>query len=357
MKYQLQRFIGITKFKAKRAIYRYRDVLDVPILSNDAEPIHLLSFKKEFKKRGLKTKETRVNYLKSITNHQNFHVLIRAIQFYENQDSVENLSWNDFKLISELSDLLDDHKLYEDCLTQYDSVLELITSLDATKSKFIGYGLGEQTLNTYRYIELQGEVYFEKIYLTQSDDLRHLLWFFKYAQDSIIQAGYRVPKILKVSKGDKLTAVYFEFIDNKLDNLNDFINNTLKIAFNLTNIRLSSEAIKESQKFKFQEAPLYRDNYIRLENFLFQQGVKANKLVEMQNKINTMNGVFSHGDLHGKNLGNPNIIIDWDKSGVYPKGFDIAYILSNCYIFIGMEDLLRFLKRQIPSNFIKNKKD
>ena len=351
MKYQLQRFIGVTKFKAKRAIYRYRGVSDIPKLSGDlGPPIHLLSFKKKFKQQGLKTKESRLNYLKSITNHQYSHALIRAIQSYENQESVETFSWNDFKLISELSDLLEDHKRYEDCLTQYDSVLELMTSLNATKSKFIGYGLGEQTLNTYRYIEFQGVVYFEKIYLTQSDDLRHLLWFFNYGQDSVIQAGYRLPEILKVSKGDKLTAVYFEFIDNKLDNLNDFINNAFKIAFTLKNINLSSVALEESQKFKFQETPLYRDNYTRLQSILFQQGVKDNKLAEMQNKINTMTGVLSHGDLHGKNLGNPNVIIDWDKSGVYPQGFDIAYILSNCYIFIGMEDLLFFLKRQISSN-------
>ena len=55
---------------------------------------------------------------------------------------------------------------------------------------------------------------------------------------------------------------------------------------------------------------------------------------------------ITHGDLHGKNMGKPNVVIDWDRAGVYPLGLDIAYALSNEYHLIDLDGFYDVLELQ-----------
>ena len=50
------------------------------------------------------------------------------------------------------------------------------------------------------------------------------------------------------------------------------------------------------------------------------------RLKQIENEVDLE---FSHGDFHYNNVSSDLSIVDWDEWGYYPKGFDLAYLLSH----------------------------
>ena len=60
--------------------------------------------------------------------------------------------------------------------------------------------------------------------------------------------------------------------------------------------------------------------------------------------INQLPRWLTHGDLHGKNIGAPNLVIDWDKCGALPMGFDIALSISKTQRLDSVKQLIQLLE-------------
>ncbi len=333
----------VVVFKVKRLFYQqdsYRLQNHQPQTLEHGSLFYLHNNLKSF--AGVQEKLT-ADLLKSWAQDNNDKLLLKAINLLEDQAENANISWDELSLKSELLSLLENTQDYEGLLISYDPNLELMSVNDVDEVRFVAYGLGYETLNSYRYIRLAGIEYFEKVYLSASKDLEHLLWFHEFAQEKVIELGFQIPRILKINQSNKLTVIYFEYFPARIDNLADFLNQAIEIALKLYQLPIP-EKLNQPLISDFENHQIYKDNFRLVHLFLKNHGVNDPKLIQMLSKVKAVPKQFCHGDLHGKNIGQPNVLIDWDRAGLYPLGFDIAYIFSNRYDFIGVEDWLSFLE-------------
>ena len=214
-----------------------------------------------------------------------------------------------------------DHNYYNLILKTYIPSFE-----DSFKSTgFIGYGVGKENLNCYRKVVFleSNEELFEKVYFTDNDKLKSLLWFdentsLRQAQELII------PKVKKVLHGDFLTAVYFEYVNLLPLNL-ELLNSSLnKIAIVLYNNSLGFENTDKTPTFfkEYQSHNYYKNNIDKT----IQKFGKKIDFCKLNKSIANSFFVISHGDLSETNVCQDNVVIDWDSCGYFPLGLDIAKI-------------------------------
>lgn len=263
-----------------------------------------------------------------------------------------DMSWVELKAQAQAYRLLDDHYGYEKLLQAYDGLNYHFLSTKALKLEFIGYGLGDDSLNVFRKVTLQNKVLFEKVYLIESADFKRLEWFENHVRSELDKLPYLIPKIDSIFKGNKLAITYFDFLDQPLDNLTCPQYQLLTMAKDVNALKLDQLA---QQAFPynvadFTEIPIYQKSKQALQHWMQNQGMDSRKIQEYEKRILEMPRVLNHGDLHGKNTGNPNIIIDWDRVGPYPVGFDVGYILSNTLIFSCVDDWKTLEERLIKSS-------
>jgi hypothetical protein len=251
------------------------------------------------------------------------------------------MDWQSLRDFSEVARFTGEHKAYEQAIFSFDPKLQLRSYEQAS---FIGSGLGCGTLNAYRKLE-QGDIaYFEKIYLNESRDLTHLLWFEENYRPLLDDDYIRAPRLIKVRKGINATAVYFEFLFEPLDNCNRMPEQAIEVALSLYRQPINWDANLPEGVLAFETLDIYQACFKLTQHWIAENGVgSVQQLSDWEAKIKTLPRQLSHGDLHGKNMGEPNIVIDWDRTGLYPFGFDIAYALSNTYTFVSVSDLHHYL--------------
>lgn len=115
---------------------------------------------------------------------------------------------------------LDDHEYYNKMLQKLISTW----NIKIEKAKFIGNGHGLNNLNSYRKVKVNGKYYFEKIYFTNSTDLKKVQWFLNeiFANNNF---KFKSPQIKRIYEGEFLSIVYFEFC-----NLIDLSKNEIESA-------------------------------------------------------------------------------------------------------------------------------
>lgn len=269
--------------------------------------------------------------------------LLKALEFSAEQV----LDWDGLKDFSEVVRFTGDHKAYEQAIKQFDDDVTLLSYREATHCCFIGSGLGHGTLNAYRKIEQEDIFYFEKIYLNESDDLVHLQWFEKYCRPLLNAECIRVPKILKMHEGGQITAVYFEFFTDPLDNCSQVLERVINVAFSLYELPLPKLSETRAEIYQFERIEIYNACFEHAQKLLENAGgEKGLSLKSMASIVKGLPHQITHGDLHGKNMGEPNVVIDWDRAGVYPLGLDIAYALSNEYHLIDLDGFYDVLELQ-----------
>lgn len=254
------------------------------------------------------------------------------------------LDWQTLKDFSEVARFTGDHQGYEQAVCSFDADLELLSYQRATAYAFVGSGLGSGTLNAYRKLVQNDISYFEKVYLNESRDLIHLLWFEENYRSLLDQSIIRAPQVLKVHKGRYATAVYFEFLNEPIDNCRRMPERAIEVALSLYRQPLKHNAGLPEYILSFETLDVYQSCFKLTQKWIIQSGVgSVQQLNDWEAKVKTLQRQLSHGDLHGKNMAEPNIVIDWDRAGFYPLGFDIAYALSNTYRFVSIESLYAYL--------------
>lgn len=217
--------------------------------------------------------------------------------------------------------LTKDHRYYNLILKTFISDFEN----NFKTASFIGYGVGKENLNCYRKVVFleSNEEFFEKVYFTDNDKLKSLLWL----EDNNPLSGSQeiiTPRVRKVLQGDFLTAVYFDYI-NLLPLDIELLETSLnKVAITLYNNSLEFENADEVPVFfkEFQNHNYYKNNI----NNAIQRFGKLIDFYKIDKNIENSFSVITHGDLSETNVCQNNVVIDWDSCGYFPLGLDIAKI-------------------------------
>lgn len=113
-------------------------------------------------------------------------------------------------------------------------------NIQIDKAFFIGKGGGKGNLNTYRKVQSNDELLFEKIYFTEQDDFQNII-----NVNTIIKniEGLYCPEIKIIFKGEKINIVYFNFLK---------LNSVSKKEMENTLITISHHLILFSENSPFQ---------------------------------------------------------------------------------------------------------
>jgi len=251
------------------------------------------------------------------------------------QKGIYPKNWDQLVKISTFVKLIEDHEVYNSMLKEYDNEIDFLKPI---KSKeFKGTGSGEGTLNSYRKIQSNGTIYFEKIYNNDTIAFKKMVFFYENLLPQLNCCKVRVPKLLHLSIGTKISVAYFEFVDL----VRPTIDEALKLA-NDTTICFYCLDVDCSINPDFYNIKLddrYKKKFYHLENnFPYNYNIK-----NIEKKIFLFNRFLTHSDLATVNLGLPNYLIDIDKIGFYPIGVDTAGFMAYYFKFNSLEEIHEYL--------------
>lgn len=241
-------------------------------------------------------------------------VMPTAIRFYELKKICNRIRENN------------NHKLYNEILKRYIKDL----NIDFTETEFVGVGGGMGNLNVYRKVTFSTKTYFEKIYFSESEDLKRYIWLNENVFPILIDY-IKFPTINKIYSGSFISAIYFEYIQATVAKEIDkttLIIESIKSLYKLS-IRKDSEKIIEATPnfiLDYEQHTIFKKNasceFFKEENICVHS---IKKIIEANRKV------FSHGDLKKENISVDNFLLDWDSFGVYPASFDVGFAY---YMFI-----------------------
>ncbi len=231
-----------------------------------------------------------------------------------------NFDWNDLQLYSIFCRFYTEAKDHGDTLGQYDDCLDLPKF---TNVSWVGHGFGGDSLNCYRSVVIKNRRFFEKIYRNNSDDLLNIKKFYNCEYQYLKNRAIKIPNIIKIVEGHKLTAIYF-------DCLNDLSNAT------------RIQTLEGYRNFFSTAVDFLRNHSANDKSFvsheLYKEGkecalkiIGANneaKFLQLEAEVTDSHVILSHGDWYHKNISGIGEIFDWDRYGYYPVGFDIGYCFS-----------------------------
>jgi hypothetical protein len=230
---------------------------------------------------------------------------------------------SELKRITNALRITKDHSTYEKFLKAFVPNWEV----KIANSAFIGRGIGESSLNTYRRVEIEDKCYFEKIYFNRHLSVKHVQLFqthlFRLVKDKI-----KVPRIQKTYCGELLTIVYFDyFILNELPEVKKE-NRLIQFSKDLYRISCRNETYLKKLELPdsvkdFRLRTRFQENTRSVKARLLKQNIDATYFEAL---LDRSKYIITHGDLHGGNIYKGGILIDWDFYGIYPIGLDPAYI-------------------------------
>jgi thiamine kinase-like enzyme len=219
----------------------------------------------------------------------------------------------------------DNHKQYEKLLKAFIPGWQI----EIKKAQFVGKGIGDSSLNTYRKVLVGDKRYFEKVYFNAHQHLQTVRWFEKHIYD-MIKDEITVPLIQKSFHGELITTVYYDYFD-LINVREETIEHHLiwfsKVLYDIS-CRYSSTLKKLAPPDSirnFRNHPAYR-NYKKMYSAharLLKQGID---LKSIEQGIDQSKCILTHGDINKKNAFENAILIDWDSFGIFPIGLDPAFI-------------------------------
>lgn len=213
-------------------------------------------------------------------------------------------------------------------------------NLKDIESEFIlkAKGSGASNLNIYRKTKINNNYYFEKIYFSQSNVLKNILWFYDYIYP-LVKEDINLTPIYKTFTGDILTIVYFEYLYIEKE-IKTEAGDLVKIAKTLYSLSL-----REDIEILIKEAPermkdlnnyyYFNENYQTSSSLLSKLGVNHYKI---KTKMDVSRKLLTHTDIIERNLYAESFLMDWDDFGVYPIGFDVANIYKSLYLKVDYEN-------------------
>lgn len=214
----------------------------------------------------------------------------------------------------------------------YNTLLKLFIpgwDLNIKEAKFITGGWGTPSLNSYRKVKIGDNLWFEKVYFTSSRELNALQWLQKNIYPLLKKdEEISVPEIIKIYKSEVLSIVYFDFMQlSSLDN-----KKSIQPLIILTK-RLYKASLREDILELMHTAPDYLKDY--RSHFQYKQNIEYARTQLSEYHINTgglevilekNRNVLTHGDMQHTNVFKNFKLIDWDLFGIFPAGFDPAFL-------------------------------
>lgn len=192
--------------------------------------------------------------------------------------------------------------------------------------RFVGFnGVGEGTLNSFRVLRAPCGLVFEKIYLTSSQDFIKLAHFLDHHQCAFGEAAVSVPLVMARAEGEKLAAVYFQYVDVQKVELDQY----LRMARACIGVlcQCPVEAGLDDLLCDISAHAGFSRCYRKTKGFLFALNGDDAWLDKALLRVSAMPRFYAHGDLSMKNMSATGYIFDWDNSGYFPPGFDLALVL------------------------------
>lgn len=252
--------------------------------------------------------------------------------------TLSNLGQTTFSLkelnyYSSFAKVHNNHAFYEDAIKKFDSELNF-DEFEGKPRKFIGSGAGSGSLDAYRKIVISSdEALFEKVYYNHNFQLQKQLYFHETIDWP--DHHFTIPQIQRIVSGKQLTAIYFNWLPFRelpvqLDTILRAYQQLYTIFATIPVPNKIPPYLRISKKHSYTKAVGHFKEWLAQHQgvlgFVFTCEQLQELLVELEN---TDNVIFSHGDLHHKNLGISNTLVDWDEWGFYPKPYDLAVMISH----------------------------
>ncbi|MBP3193855.1 hypothetical protein [Natronogracilivirga saccharolytica] len=233
------------------------------------------------------------------------------------------------KLLCKVAREFENHVLFERVCEMYAN--SCIFSNTHVKKIFIRSGYGEGALGTYRYVEnTKGEKLFEKIVFAKSNDDKHIDLYSSVLQKYIV--NIKIPLIVSVVRTNELVIYYYEYLNNITDKRQlsnkekeELLLFYLKELYSLNNEDVVFHAYNQFNNLLEDQVVKEGLYYIRRANY--PKWINNESLLKFINDVllTKKHITLSHGDLSYKNFNKDGYLWDWDRAGVYPVGFDLAW--------------------------------
>lgn len=193
---------------------------------------------------------------------------------------------------------------------------------------FIGdNGRGSGSLNTYRMIDIKGKTFFEKIYFKSHQNIENIRHFQEVVYP-LIEKEIAAPQIKYFYEGPLLVITYSEYMELVPYPPSEIESHVIQLSKELYKI---SANYKINTKLETLPSTVrdYKKNARPIKNFklarakLNQSGIDTQLL---EKRVQQSKRVLTHGSIHNRNVLQGRILIDWDKLGYYPLGFEQAYL-------------------------------
>ncbi len=251
-----------------------------------------------------------------------------------------------------------DHKSYSQILHKFVPQMDM----DYTHLKFTERGYGANSLHVYRKLKFRDEVLFEKVYFNSSLELLRVKWFYDNIHP-LLNCNIKVPPLYRSIKGELITVVYFKFIDLVSLAINDISASVFNLSRGLYELSLNSNV-----EIKIKNAPIFLKDYKAHFQYVINIEKAHKKLIELRGEnfplkntekiINDSPHILTHGDIHWGNVFENKYLIDWDSFGLYPIGFDVAYLLFRLHkCKLNYEELSSVLEIEYRSIILKEEWD
>lgn len=211
---------------------------------------------------------------------------------------------------------VENHEGYERLLNQF----LLDVKINQPQAEFIGEGHGPNNLNTYRKVKVDGNYLFEKVYFTDSPDFRTIQWV-NNAIYPCLSNNIHLPKIQHIIIGKELSIVYSDFLSLKTRRASKIEQESVLLSKKLVESSILNTTKNIQPLQVFTEHFIYRLYVDEARKRLKTQAISTEKI---EQKITSSPTVFTHMDIHPKNVFKNNTLIDWDYFDLLPVGMEQA---------------------------------
>lgn len=256
--------------------------------------------------------------------------------------------WKYLKKYSDFAKYHNNHDFYYNAVR---SVCQIEGLPTVKYAEFVGRGAGKGSLNSYRKIILDNnDLYFEKIYKSDSDDLKKIEFFYQNIFPHI-GGKFKVPRLVLL-RGHFGSVALFQWIDNFVpidrEKILDFYRFFREAV---TVLKIPSDSRCEIL-VDFTRESMIQDGLKRSKEWLnLKKRADELKYIDMicafLKLLPRKELIFNHGDINKANISENGIVIDFDRCGFYPAGYDLAFIASKQFFFEDLNAMEVYLQKDI----------
>jgi hypothetical protein len=217
---------------------------------------------------------------------------------------------------------------------------------DLANPRFVGRGWGTWNLRAYRAGMLDREPVFEKIYVARSDSWRKIMWAYREVLPKL-ETTIQTPVLLRHVHGEWLVAAYFSYLSDvhqippaKL------ISAAVTFQKNVSDFRWTGT---DPVICDFRREITYASGRAKLGDILKRAGRDPRILEAVEDWLREpdMPYRFTHGDFVSTNVLACGTILDFDRCGYYPAGYEYGRTLGEGHHFGSVDELQTFVDHQL----------